>query len=194
MLKRLKTSAGKRQDCLCLRVVSVVCFCGVCRCGCGCGVCVVVAVVVVCVCVCGVVWHVQNAPRLYIQNVPVCTGTTRTCVSTCARDAGTHGDVLNVHTGAFWMDSQRFFSAPHHSRHTAHIPHTKHNTNATSHGDGQRESEKEDRERGERRDDERREEGGRERKEKKNSVLTCTRVACTCRRHSFCSFYFEKRS
>ena len=106
-------------------------------------------------------------------------------VSTCARDAGTHGDVLNVHTGRFWMDSRRFFS----------IPHTKHNTNATSHGDGQRESEKEDRERGERRDDARREEGGRERrKKKKYSVLTCTRVACTCRRHSFCSFYHAKRS
>ena len=44
-------------------------------------------------------WHVQNASRLYIQNVPVCTGTTRTCVSTCARFAGTHGSVLNLHTG-----------------------------------------------------------------------------------------------
>ena len=35
------------------------------------------------------------------KNVPVCTGTTRTCVSACARGAGTHGDVLNVHTGTF---------------------------------------------------------------------------------------------
>ena len=33
-----------------------------------------------------------------IQNVPVYAGTTRTCVSTCARGAGTHGDVLNLHT------------------------------------------------------------------------------------------------
>ena len=28
-------------------------------------------------------------------------GTTRTCVSTCSRGAGTHGDVLNVHTETF---------------------------------------------------------------------------------------------
>ena len=41
----------------------------------------------------------QKRLRVYIQNVPVCTGTTRTCVSTCARGAGTHGDVLNGHTG-----------------------------------------------------------------------------------------------
>ena len=26
---------------------------------------------------------------------------TRTCVETCARGAGTHGGVLNVHTGTF---------------------------------------------------------------------------------------------
>ena len=42
------------------------------------------------------VW-IQKQLRVYIQNVSVCTGTTRTCVSTCARGAGTHGDVLNVH-------------------------------------------------------------------------------------------------
>ena len=167
MSKRLKTSAGKRQDCLCLRVVSVVCVVVAVV-----VVCVVVAVavavvvVVVCVCVCGVVWHFQNAPRLHIQNVPVCTGTTRTCFTTCARDAGTYGDVLNVHTGAFWMDSRRFFSAPHHTRHTAHIPHTKHNTNATSLGDGQRERERRQRKRREKR---RREEGGRRKREKKEN-------------------------
>ena len=33
------------------------------------------------------------------KNDPVCTGTTRICVSTCARGAGTHGDVSNPHTG-----------------------------------------------------------------------------------------------
>ena len=42
-----------------------------------------------------------KVPRVYIQNVPVYAGTTRTCVETCARGAGTHGDVLNVHTGTF---------------------------------------------------------------------------------------------
>ena len=39
-----------------------------------------------------------HAHRVYIYNVTVYAGTTRTCVSTCARDAGTHGDVFNVHT------------------------------------------------------------------------------------------------
>ena len=54
-----------------------------------------VCVVVVVVCAYGVVWHVEN-PRVYIQNVPVCTGTTPACVTTCRRGAGAHGDVLNV--------------------------------------------------------------------------------------------------
>ena len=36
---------------------------------------------------------------MYVQNVPVCTGNTSTCVNTCGCGAGTHGDVLNVHTG-----------------------------------------------------------------------------------------------
>ena len=35
---------------------------------------------------------------MYIQNVSVYAGTTRTCVETCTRGAGTHGDVLNPHT------------------------------------------------------------------------------------------------
>ena len=51
------------------------------------------------------------ALRVYVQNVSVCTGTTRTCVSTCARGAGTHGDVLNVHTQTFCMHTRVFFSA-----------------------------------------------------------------------------------
>ena len=29
------------------------------------------------------------------------------CVETCARGGGTHGDVLNVHTEAFWMYTRR---------------------------------------------------------------------------------------
>ena len=36
-------------------------------------------------------------------------GITRTCVSTCARVAGTHGNVLNVHTEAFWIYTRFFF-------------------------------------------------------------------------------------
>ena len=36
--------------------------------------------------------------RVYIQNVSVYARTTRTCVSTCARGVGAHGDVLSGHT------------------------------------------------------------------------------------------------
>ena len=70
---------------------------------------------VVCVVVCVrcrgavAVWCLDSKPpcvhskraRVYVRNFSVCTGTTRTCVSTCARFAGTHGNVLNVHTGTF---------------------------------------------------------------------------------------------
>ena len=61
--------------------------------------------------------------RVYDQNVPVCTGTTRTCVSTCAHGASTHGDVLNVHTETSCLDTG--FSG-------CHTPHTttQHNTTA----------------------------------------------------------------
>ena len=50
------------------------------------------------VCVRAVWWHAENS-RVYIQNVPVCAGTTPACGNTCGRGAGTHGDVFNVHTG-----------------------------------------------------------------------------------------------
>ena len=57
---------------------------------------------------------------------PVCTGTTRTCVSKCARGARTHGDVLNVHTGTFLSGHTGFFhGATQHTPHTT--PHTRHN-------------------------------------------------------------------
>ena len=76
------------------------------------GVCVrCVCVVCVCVClwcvvclVCGVARR-KNL-RVEIQNVPVCTGTTRTCVTTCGRGVGTHRDVLNLHTEVFWKDTR----------------------------------------------------------------------------------------
>ena len=41
------------------------------------------------------------------QHVPVCTGTTRKRVSTCARGASIHGDVLNVHTVTCGVDTRR---------------------------------------------------------------------------------------
>ena len=40
-------------------------------------------------------------PRVWIQNVPVCTFKTSPCFNTCVRGAGTHGDVLNLHTEVF---------------------------------------------------------------------------------------------
>ena len=46
------------------------------------------------------IW-LQGRLRVYIQNVSVHAGTTRTCVETCARGAGTHGNVLNEHRGTF---------------------------------------------------------------------------------------------
>ena len=43
----------------------------------------------------------STSPRVYVQNVPVCTGTTPT--------GCTHVDVLPVHTGTFWMYTRFFF-------------------------------------------------------------------------------------
>ena len=43
-------------------------------------------------------WHAEN-PVCTFQTSSVCTGTTPACGNTCGRGAGTHGDVLNVHTG-----------------------------------------------------------------------------------------------
>ena len=100
---------------MCVLCVMCACACvGVCVCGCvffcvlvGWCCCLVGWLVLCCVsvwlwlwcvvCVCGVC-KVQNALRVYVQNVPVCTGTTPACGNTCARGASTHGDVLNVHT------------------------------------------------------------------------------------------------
>ena len=78
-----------------------------------------------------------------IQNVSVYAGTTRTCVSTCARGAGTHGDVLDGHTP-----------------HTTPQQHD-HNTTRKTEREREREREKEDRDR-ERREDEREEDKIRE--------------------------------
>ena len=101
-------------------VLCVVCACGVvCACVC-CGVCVLcvlcgvsvgcVVCCFLCVCACGVgeAWHAEN--------LPVCTFKTPPCVRsgrlrvyrqqarmswTFGPVAGTHGDVLTVHTEAF---------------------------------------------------------------------------------------------
>ena len=65
--------------------------------------------------------------RVWIQNVPVCTGTTPACGNTCARGARTHGDVLNLHTEVFSACQ----AAPHTTPHTQH--NTTHNTTHTTH-------------------------------------------------------------
>ena len=99
----------------------------------------------------------RKRARVYVRNVTVCTGTTRTCVSTCARGAGAHGDVLSLYTGLVLSRHtgySRFHTShttPHHTHHTAHTSaqDTTHhnNTTTTPHGernrdrqrDGQRE-------------------------------------------------------
>ena len=63
----------------------------------------------------------SKRPLVYVRNVSVCTGTTRICVITCGRGAGTHGDVLNLHTEAFWTYTRRCFwtyTRRHHTHHT----------------------------------------------------------------------------
>ena len=43
----------------------------------------------------------KNASVCPFKTSPCMPATTRTCVETCARGAGTDGYVLNVHTGTF---------------------------------------------------------------------------------------------
>ena len=81
--------------------------------------------------------HVQNARRLYFENVPVCAGTTPARGNTCVCGAGTHGDVLNLHTGFFSVS--RHTPRSHHSHNdTQPQPHTRqrqrqrHTTNLTT--------------------------------------------------------------
>ena len=126
-------------------------------------------------------WRWPLASRVWIQNVPVCTGTTRTCFNTCARGAGIHGDVSNVHTEAFLKPNTfflRFFSVPQHTQTHTHQTHTHHNhqqhhvhndthhitQHTTSHGDRERRQRKrgKTRRRQEKMKEERREEKKRE--------------------------------
>ena len=96
LLSRLSSSLSSLVFHLLSRLSSCLSV-SVCCCGCCCGV-----LCLVCCVLCVVVCHAENpSPRVSVQNVPVCTGTTRTCIKTCARGAGTHGDILNGHTGGF---------------------------------------------------------------------------------------------
>ena len=93
----------------------------------------------------------KNVPHVYIQNVSVCTCTTLASVTTCGR-AGTHGDVLNLHTGVF--QGVTAHSHTHNDIHTRHNNNHHHNNTRRQGQTGVRErqreskkTEKEDRER-----------------------------------------------
>ena len=73
----------------------------------------------------------SKPPRLYRHHAHM-------CFNMCARGAGTHGDVLNVHTGTCWVDTRSFeacHTLTHINTHTQHNT-TQHNTtqhNTTQH-------------------------------------------------------------
>ena len=80
------------------------------------------------------------SPRVHIQNVPVCTGTTPARVTTCGQSAGTHGGRFECTHGGF----QR--ATPHHTPHTTHTTttttHTRHNNNHHNNTRGQGQTER----------------------------------------------------
>ena len=92
----------------------------------------------------------SERPRVYVQNVPVCTGTTRTCFNTCARGAGIHGGRFEcTHVGVFEAKYGFFhvFSACHNTHtpkhnhdHQQHHDHndTQHHTERERQGDRER--------------------------------------------------------
>ena len=116
LLSALVLSSSLSSPLLPLSLSSFSVSVSLCLSPCGFVSCVVVWCVV-CV-VCGVVvWcetlenptpcvHSKH-PRVSVHNVPVYAGTTRTRVSTCARGAGTHWDVLNAHTEGFFVHTRR---------------------------------------------------------------------------------------
>ena len=80
---------------------------------------------------------------LPLSHASVCPSKTPPCVhstahvSTCARGASTHGDVLNVHKEAFQIYTRGFFNVSHHnaptSQHNDTTHKTQHNTTARPH-------------------------------------------------------------
>ena len=60
---------------------------------------------------------------VYRFNTSSCVRSTRRRVYRCARVAGVHGDVLNVHTTTCWIYTRVFFSVSHttHTHHTDHL-------------------------------------------------------------------------
>ena len=118
----------------------------------------------------------EKRHRVYVQNVPVCTGTTRTHVQTCVR-------VVPVHTGTFWTYTRRRVEWTHGTtHHTAPRRHTK-----TSHGDrdrdGDRDKERREDGRAETRQEKRRQKKTRQDKRREKihfAVWWCMAVFCWC--------------
>ena len=98
----------------------------------------------------------SSAPRVYIQNVPMCTFKTSPCVPAPRPHVETHVRVVQAYTGTFWMDTRVFQRVtpltPHHTAHT-HTPRL--NINNHNNTRRQRQRKKTEKERG-RREDERR--------------------------------------
>ena len=98
----------------------------------------------------------SKRPRVYVQKVSVCTGTTHTCFNTCARGAGIHGDVFEcTHGGvleAKYGFFPRFFSVPqlththtlktHHDHNDTTQNNTQHHTETERDRERQRETER----------------------------------------------------
>ena len=81
--------------------------------------------------------HSLSSPpsRVSIRHVSVCTGTTRTCVSRCARGAGTHGDVSDGHIVHTTHHTAPQNTTQHNMTHhtTPHHTHNTHTTQNTQH-------------------------------------------------------------
>ena len=107
----------------------------------------------------------NTRPHMYVENVPVCTGTTRTCFNTCAHCAGIHGDVFNVHMGTCLSGHTGFFSVSHHTT-TPHRPHTTPRHKTQHHTETDR-----DRDRGRRGDEKEDDKTRAERRVKRGKIL-----------------------
>ena len=113
---------------VCLRVMLRWC-CAWCLCVCVC--------LCVCLCVCwerreGDGVYVQNALRVSIENVSVCTGTTRTCFNMCAWCRHTRARFQSRHGGRF-ESTHGVFSVPHTTTTTTTQHHTTPQQNTTQH-------------------------------------------------------------
>ena len=90
----------------------------------------------------------SKRPRVYVQNVPVCTLKTSPCVPAPRTHVVTHGNVLNGHTDAFLNPHtgfSRFFIVPQHTN--THHDHQQHHDHNDTHHTTQHTSSRGDRER-----------------------------------------------